>query len=86
MTKTQLNTKAHRLYKTYQKNLFELAPDDFFSWVENSLKRQFMEIHNAESSAENLSKVNMLRMIALNRKQNIIPLHRFFIFMNENIL
>jgi hypothetical protein len=75
MTKAELNRDIKRLYNKVD----SLQGDVFYSFIENEGKKEFNRLYYADSSADALTKDNLLRMMSLNRRYHFVPSHTFYI-------
>lgn len=81
MTTSELNRDVKRLLKTFQK-LDSTNSDAYFKAIDEQIKSEFLRLYHADKSLNALTKNNLLIMLRLNNKFQIVPLHQFGIYIN----
>jgi len=79
MTKQELNRDVKRLWNNHLKC-------DNYDQIEKTVIPEFKRLYGADKDFKYLNRDNILRIMVLNRKYNIIPFHRFGLMIDENNL
>ena len=86
MTKQELNRDIKRMYKSYFDKIYTLESNDFFNWIEESLKPEYKRLYFADNNASVLTLDSLKRMMIIYSKIQVIPFHTFYIEINEQKL
>ena len=77
MTKQELNRDIKRMYKSYFDKIYTLESNDFFKWIEESLKPEYKRLYFADNEATLLANGNTT-------KPKAIPQSPFWVITNNN--
>jgi len=81
MTNRELNRDIKRLYNNYKLRCGEQATDEYFNWLEKTVKPEFSRLYNADNTFQVLTADNIRRMLVLNRVLRVVPFHQFGIYI-----
>jgi hypothetical protein len=78
MTNQELNRDIKRLYNKIE-SLKNSNKENFYTFMEGEVKKEFIRLYRADDTAEVLTKDNLLRMMTLNRRYRFVS----FRFINS---
>ncbi len=81
MTNKELNRDIKRLYNAYKSKCGGEATDEYFAWIENQVKPEFVRLYHADNTFQVLTADNIRRMLVLNRVLRAIPFHQFGLYI-----
>lgn len=77
MTKQELNRDVKRLYNKYKANSGGEATNDYYKWLDETIKPELKRVYYADDNFEYLTADNIKRIIRLNLSLRVIPFHQF---------
>lgn len=80
MTKKELNRDVKRLYNEYVHFTFQDS-ETFNKWAEEKCKPELRRLYGADKEFYYFTLDNLKRMIKMNLRLVVIPLHQFGLFI-----
>ena len=73
MTKAQLNNAVKKVYTQYKNSLGGEATNEYFQWLDATIKPEIQRLYMADTSLKALSADNLRRLLSLNVSLRVIP-------------
>ena len=82
MTATELNRDIKRLYNKIEYLKCKSNNDDYFFYLDNEGKKEFLRLYRADSDFSSLNLLSVKILMVLNRRYKYIPFYSFMININ----
>jgi len=77
MTAKELNRDIKRLRLKIEKMKHSENHEEWFKFIDNEAKQEFIRLYHADTSMQSMSKQSIIIMIGLNVSHRFLPLHNF---------